>query len=470
MKTTLLSLMCLAISSQVIGQITFDPNLVDNTMQTANAANTVTVGDFDGDGDLDFVGGAFQADIFSIYSNDGSGSFTRSTIDNGATADGARFATTFDLDEDGDLDVLATSSTAGVYLWYENDGSGVFSVHMIDNSALANEAYAIAAADFDDDGDMDVVGGANAGDALAIFANDGNENFTVLNVLSVGDNRTNGVRVVKVADLDEDNDPDILVAAFSGDTYSWYENDGNAMFTPHTIDDSVDADGATAMDVADLDGDGDLDIAAGSNNANQFLWYENDGSENFTTRIIDNSSPYSIGPRGLSLVDLEQDGDMDIITAAVTADSFAWYENDGNGNFSGAIISNSPTYSNGAFAITSGDIDGDLVDDIIVAANISDAFSWFRTEGVIILDVETNPFDELKLYPNPASEILYIEIPFLDAEVDLQLFDNTGRLLFTKTYSDTRDMSLEVRGISPGAYLLKINGPQGSISKKIIKQ
>jgi hypothetical protein len=451
-------------------QITFNPNIIDNAEPTANAANTVTTGDFDGDGDIDIIGGAFQADYFSIYLNDGNGSFTRNTIDNGATADGARYVTAFDLDEDGDLDILATSSVADSYLWYENDGSGSFTTHVIDSSSLSNEAYSIDAADFDDDGDMDIVGGANAGDALVVYANDGNENFTVFNVLSVGDNRTNGVRVSMVADLDQDQDPDIVVAAFAGDTFSWYENDGSGIFTPRTIDDSVDADGATALGVADLDGDGDMDIAAGSNNANQFLWYENDGNENFSINIIDNTSTYSIGPRGLSLVDLEQDGDMDIITAAITGDAFAWYENDGSGVFTGDIISVDPTYSNGAFAITAADINGDLVDDIVTAANISDAFSWFETEGVIILDAGANVLSNINLYPNPVKDELNIRLPENLSEVEILIFDNFGKLILRYTDPFSESLQLDMSSLSTGLYYVGVIASEGIFTRKIVKQ
>ncbi|KAA3621891.1 MAG: T9SS C-terminal target domain-containing protein [Flavobacterium sp.] len=457
-------------SSLLVAQITFSPNIIDNAEPTANAANTVTTGDFDGDGDIDVIGGAYQADHFSIYRNDGNGNFTRSTIDNGATADGARFATTFDLDEDGDLDILATSSNADAYLWYENDGGGLFTPHVIDNSALANEAYSIGAADFDNDGDMDIVGGANAGDALVVFANDGNENFLILNVLSVGDNRTNGVRVVKVADVDQDTNPDIVVAAFAGDTFSWYENDGNGVFTPHTIDDSVNADGATAIDVADLDGDGDMDIAAGSNSADQFLWYENDGSENFSTHIIDNTSSFTNGPRGLSLVDLEQDGDMDIITAAITGDAFAWYENDGSGVFTGAEISTDLTYSDGAFAVTSADIDGDLVEDIITAANIADAFSWFKTEGVIILEVGTNILEDVKVYPNPVYDQLNVKLPAGLSEVEILIFDNFGKMLWQYRSENQETLRMDMSQFATGIYYMKVSSSEGIITKKIIKK
>src|SRR5690606_27062183 len=149
-----------------------------------------------------------------------------------ATADGARFVTSMDLDEDGDMDVLATASTADVYVWYENDGNGTFTTHLIDGSGLASEAYGIDAADFDQDGDLDIVGGANASDTVIVYANDGDENFSILADLSGGP-QTEGVRAVEAFDLDMDGDMDILVAANDQDTYSWFENDGTGVFTNH---------------------------------------------------------------------------------------------------------------------------------------------------------------------------------------------------------------------------------------------
>ncbi len=469
MKSTLLHLFILSLSVTVSGQITFTPNLIDNNQITSNAANSVTSADFDGDGDIDIVGAAFQSDIFSLYRNDGTGNFTQETIDNSATfSNGARFVIAFDLDEDGDIDVLATASTADIYLWFENDGSGIFTPHIIDGSALASEAYAIDAADFNNDGTMDIVGGANAGDALAVFSNDGNENFTLLSNLSANANLTNGVRVVKAVDLNEDTFMDIVVAAFTGDTFSWFEGDGSGDFTTHTIDDTPNADGATGMQIADLDGDGDLDIAAASNNANQFLWYENDGNENFTVHIIDNTSPFTIGPRGIAVVDLEQDGDMDILGAAITGDAFTWYENDGAGNFTLALISNDATYANGGFAITAADVDGDQVDDIITAANISDAFSWFKTDGVILLNPEVSQ-SEFAVYPNPVNQKLTIKLAEAITLHNFQLYDTNGRMILNKSISQTGTVQIDLQNMVSGLYILSAETSKGRITKKIIK-
>tara|TARA_R110002072_G_scaffold14307_1_gene59571 strand:- start:5688 stop:7100 length:1413 start_codon:yes stop_codon:yes gene_type:complete len=469
MKTQLLYLFLFLFATTGISQISFSPNLIDNDQATSNAANSVTAADFDNDGDIDIVGAAFQSDIFSLYRNDGSGNFTQETIDNSPTfSDGARFVTSFDLDEDGDMDVLATASTADVYLWFENDGTGLFTPHIIDSSALANEAYAIDAADFNNDGTMDIVGGANAGDALAVFNNDGNENFTLLTNLSANANLTDGVRVVKAADLNEDGFMDIVVAAFSGDTFSWFEGDGQGSFTPHPIDSSVNADGATGIQIADFDNDGDLDIAAASNSANQFLWYENDGDENFTTNIIDNTSPFTVGPRGVAIVDLEQDGDMDILGAAITGDAFTWYENDGNGNFTLALISDDVTYANGAFAITAADVDGDQVDDIITAANISDAFSWFKTEGVILANLE-NFLSGVAVFPNPTTHKITVQVPADTHLQSMQIIDMQGKIVFLDNSEHSEYVNINLEELASGVYYLSAETNKGNFTKKVIK-
>jgi hypothetical protein len=470
MKTQLyLSIIAIFLFNQaVMSQISFTANIIDNNQATANAANSVTTADFDGDGDIDVVGAAFQADVFSLYRNDGNGNFSRETIDNSAASDGPRFVTSFDLDQDGDVDVLAAASTANNYLWFENDGSGTFSLHIIDNSPLSNEAYAIDAADFNLDGTMDIVGGANNGDALAVYSNDGSENFTLLIDLSAGGNGTNGVRAVQAVDLNDDTFMDILVAAFSGDTYIWFEGAGNGQFTPHVIDDSPDADGATGIDAADLDADGDLDIVGASNNADQYVWYENDGNENFSVHIIDNTSNLSIGPRGIAVVDLDNDGDIDVLGAAITGDAFAWYENDGTGNFITGTISVDPTYSNGAFAITTGDINGDQVEDIVTAANIADVFSWFETEGVV-LSVSENILSVVKIYPIPVSKTLTIEVSENVIVLSIQFTNSQGRVIFEELTSKTGTFEIDVEKFASGIYFLSAETNRGKMTSKFIK-
>ncbi len=471
MKTTLYYYMCaVLVTTTTTAQITFTPAFIDNSETTANAANSVTAADFNNDGNIDVAGAAFQSDIFSVYLNDGTGNFTQQTIDiDPVTANGARFVLSKDLDQDGDQDILATSSTADHYLWYENDGNAAFTKHVIDNSSLANEAYGIDAADFNQDGHLDIVGGANSGDALAIFSNDGSQNFLLFSDLSTGNAFTDGVRAVKAVDLDQDGDPDILVAANSGDTYSWFENDGSGVFTPHVIDNSTNANGASQIQAADLDGDGDLDVLGASNLGDVFLWFENDGSQNFTSHIIDNSM-FANGPRGLAVVDLEQDGDIDVLTATISGDVFAWYENDGAGNFTPALISNDQNHTSGAFAITAADIDNDLVDDIIVAANVADAFSWFKTEGVVILGTDESNVGQFQLYPNPASEVIQFTLPNGVLISEITITDVSGKRIMDVSEAAINNQSIKTNKLSNGLYLISFVTDKGTVSKRFIKK
>ncbi|NND88189.1 MAG: T9SS type A sorting domain-containing protein [Flavobacteriaceae bacterium] len=445
-------------------QLTFTYNLVDNSQTTANAANSVTAADFDGDGDIDIVGASFQSDVFMLYRNDGAGNFSPEIIeDDPAVANGARFVRAADINQDGFMDVIGTSSSADVYLWFQNDGSGFFTTIVIDSGSLANEAYGMDAADFNDDGNIDLVGGANFGNAVAIYANDGTGTFTLFSNLS-GGAITDGVRAVEVADLDGDTDPDILVAANDGDTYSWFENDGSGIFTNHIISNSANANGASQIKAADLDGDGDLDVVGASNLADVFLWFENDGAQNFTERIID-ATTYSDGPRGVTLTDLDQDGDIDVITASITQDVFAFYENDGSGVFSPNLISDVQAETSGAFSVTTADVDGDAVEDVIVAANGADAVGWYKVDGVLNIDEQS--FEHgLSLYPNPVNDVLTIQSNSKTVQ-EVHLVDMLGK---SYPLALTIDHTISLEGFSAGVYQLIVISDQGESVHKIIKR
>ena len=65
---------------------------------------------------------------------------------------------------------------------------------------------------------------------------------------------------------------------------AWYENDGSQSFTEHVI--STNADGARSVYAVDVDGDGDIDVLSASESDDKIAWYENDGSQSFTERVI----------------------------------------------------------------------------------------------------------------------------------------------------------------------------------------
>ncbi|HIN16680.1 MAG TPA: VCBS repeat-containing protein, partial [Gammaproteobacteria bacterium] len=115
------------------------------------------------------------------------------------------------------------------------------------------------------------------------------------------------------------------------DTIAWYENDGatNPSWTKATI--ATSADGARGVHVADMDGDGDLDIISASRDDDTIAWYENDGASDPTWTATDIATNMN-GARDIEAADMDGDGDLDIVAVSQNDDTLAWYENNCDGS------------------------------------------------------------------------------------------------------------------------------------------
>ena len=113
----------------------------------------------------------------------------------------------------------------------------------------------------------------------------------------------------------------MLSASFWDDKIAWYDNNGQ-VFTTNTI--TTGADGAQRVYAVDMDGDGDIDVLSASFIDDKIAWYENDGNENFTTHTITTDAN---GARSVYAVDMDGDGDMDVLSASCNDNKIAWYEN-----------------------------------------------------------------------------------------------------------------------------------------------
>src|SRR5688572_23034024 len=118
---------CLAFAPQrVAAPRTF--NTVIQLETTSEDSANVSMGDLDGDGDLDIVlaKGRHTPILDRVLINDGKGRFTASDL--GPIADRTYTAALADLDGDGDLDVLTSNDTPDKKLVYLNDGRGRFTI------------------------------------------------------------------------------------------------------------------------------------------------------------------------------------------------------------------------------------------------------------------------------------------------------------------------------------------------------
>lgn len=112
----------------------------------------VAAEDMDGDGDMDLV---VSSTGVKWYQNDGSGNFDYVNFLGVFAGGGPKGICTPDLDGDGDFDV-AVAYSAGKVSWFQNDGSGIFG-SQINIDLSADDAYHINAGDVDNDGDVDLV-------------------------------------------------------------------------------------------------------------------------------------------------------------------------------------------------------------------------------------------------------------------------------------------------------------------------
>jgi len=286
--------------------------------------------DIDNDGDQDVIGAAGAGDEIAWWSNDsGTGThWTKRTIRAGY--DFAHEVYAHDLDEDGDMDVFGASSNLDVISWWRNDGGSPIQWTEQTIGADFDGAKSIRVADLDADGDNDVIGACIWGNAVTWWRNDGGNpiQWTRFDI----DTYFYGAHRVQAVDLDEDGDVDILAAGYLNSEIAWYSNEGGnpLTWTKHTIE--VGLYSACIAQAADLDNDGDLDVAATGQTSHQIRWWRNDGGSPIVwTRFYIDEYLYRAWP--LYVCDLDGDGDQDAVAASSWAGTaeVKWYENSGAG-------------------------------------------------------------------------------------------------------------------------------------------
>lgn len=308
------------------------------------------LGDLDNDGDLDILA-ATQG--VQVLLNDGSGEFTQSRVPVGANALGIG-----DLDNDGDLDFVSVSLGENK-VWF-NDGAANFHHHQ----TLGEEySTSVALGDLDKDGDLDILIGnrgeyGTAGQPNRVWFNDGHGHF-LDSGQSLGMNKTYDVTL---GDLDGDGYLDaVVVSGYQQDDEVWL-NDGTGHFTKgSTLNTGWWSHG---VDVGDLDDDGDLDVIVAINSFDLPV-YMNDGRGNFSVgqTLGDVTRGWEV-----SINDLDGDGDLDVLTGNVTA-----WENDGSGLLTRVqSFDNKPSHG-----VAVGDLDGDGDLDFFVGHPWRDRV-WFN--------------------------------------------------------------------------------------------
>jgi len=364
-----------------------------------------------------------------------------------------------DLDRDGLRDVIACDALADKVVWIRQSPAGTFTEAQVGSPVRAPahvEAY-----DIDKDGDLDLLVAVmgmlfpnnDKIGSVVVMENDGRQNFT--NRVLV--DRVARVTDVEAGDLDGDGDIDLAVGQFGYDDgeLRWMENKGNWTFESHIL---LSLSGTVHMPVIDVDGDGDLDmVALVSQEWEEIYVFENDGKGRFKTRSVWGSTNEDYGSSGIFVVDLDKDGDPDILYTNGDAFDYLpprprpwhgvqWLENKGGLKFEFHRIADLP----GAYSARAVDINGDGDLDVFAVSAFNawerpdaQSFVWYENDGRM-------GFIEHELATRP-THLLTMELADMDNDGDADFI--TGGMHICPPYDRMGRITLwqNDRSVRPGA-------------------
>jgi len=318
-----------------------------------NRSASVRLGDLDGDGDLDAVvanGRHWTQQNFAFF-NQGRARFSvmRPLGKDRSTTYACELA---DLDGDGDLDIAIGNDMAmGEILL--NDGTGRFESHGKFGEVASVRSLTIA--DMDGDGDKDILATCR-GMQNRIYLNQGSADFKSGPTFGT---KSDSTIDVAVGDVNQDGNPDLILANRDGQQNFVLLNDGKLGFKERRPF-GTGRDQSRAVAVGDVNGDGKLDWVIGNIGQSNalFLGDGKGGVEKTIEFGNEKNRTYTV-----AIADMDSDGDLDIVTGNAGQPNFV-YLNEGDATgFIGASFGGSQA----TYGLSVGDLDGNDLPEVAVA-------------------------------------------------------------------------------------------------------
>src|SRR5690554_129681 len=284
----------------------------------------VAVADVNGNGYMDLLISGRNSSgnaITNLYLNDGTGQYT---LDNSVSFDGVEYGTVdfADFNGDGAPDVLITGDNGninGITKIYFNDGSGSFT-EQTGTPLIGVDYSAVIILDVNGDNHLDIIISGDKGNpdySTNLYINNGVGQFTLQNSGLLAINRG----ALAYADVDGDGDLDVVVSGrTTGSTKEskLFLNDGTGVFTEQT---SLALTGVEFASVgfSDINCDGNLDLIVSglvSNNNRSCEMFINDGNGNFSLYPLNSIEPISQG--SISFGDVDGDLDDDLLITGIS--------------------------------------------------------------------------------------------------------------------------------------------------------
>ena len=282
------------------------------TYAVGKGPDSVTIADVNNDGIPDLIVANFVDGTVSILLGKGNGTFKlQTTVD---VAVGPTYVTAADMNHDGNIDLIVSSSTANMFGVLRGRGDGTFGAETTTKLGAPfpqNSLQTLVVGDFNHDGNLDVItttSDLNA-ETADYFPGDGKGGFGPGRFLLTG----RETAYLATADLNGDGNLDLIAGSFASSTLRVMFGNGLGGFSSGVDYPAVGITGALnaqAFVVGDFTGHGHPDIASVNTAASLIQVLNNDGQGHFH---LSDSYPTGVAPSDVQTADLNGDGHLDLV-------------------------------------------------------------------------------------------------------------------------------------------------------------
>ncbi|CAF4050650.1 unnamed protein product, partial [Adineta steineri] len=338
---------------------------------------SVAIGDFNNDGHLDLVSTLLGSSEVCVFFGYGNGTFSSMMIYSQIPASSPWSVAVGDFNNDNQQDLTIANwgiDSIGVLLGY---GNGSFSTPILYSTGLGTRPISIAIGDFNNDNQQDITVANAGGGSIGLFFGYGNGSFENVILLSTGN--ASHPSSVTIADMNNDNQLDIIVANEGIDAIGIFFGYGNGSFTKQLLVSCGDHSSPWYAIAGDFNQDGRLDLATANyatSSIGVFYGYGNGSFGNLTTY----STGINSNPVSLKIGDFNNDNQLDIIAVDETSTNVGIFYGYSDGTFASISITAVGDGST-AYGVAIGDFNADNRLDFVISDASKNDIQVFLASG-----------------------------------------------------------------------------------------
>jgi predicted nucleotidyltransferase len=364
-------------TESVLTLLRYDIGALGNQTMYPTGTNSfpvsVTLGDLNNDGWLDFVVANYGSDNVGVFLGLGNGTFSSQTTYSTGSNSYPYCIAVADFNKDSHLDIIVCNylkATIGIFLGF---GNGTFSVQTTYPTGIDSGPIAVAIGDFNNDSQLDIVVANYRSDNIGIFL--GYDNGTFSNVITYSAANNSLLCSVAVGDFNNDNRLDIVVVNSAVNNLGVFIGYGNGTFSVMITCSTGSLSVPLSVVVGDFNNDGRLDVAVSLSQTDSIGVLFGNGNGTFSNQM---TFPTGSGsePNRLAIGDFNNDNQLDIAIANYGSNSFDVLLGCANGTFFSPLnyFIGDGSQPN---SIAVGDFNNDSRLDIIVTSTFTDNVGVF---------------------------------------------------------------------------------------------